>query len=413
MLTHATPAEAVRSEAGGEARSGSRRCACGGVVGPTGECDACRRRRLHRAATAGTPTSAPSIVHDVLRSPGQPLEPGVRAEMDRRFQHDFSRVRIHADARAAESARAIGAAAYTVGEHVAFASGRYAPRTPAGAHVLAHELAHVRQQARNPAVDAAAPVAIGELRSSLEREADAAAREAVAGAAPRVQSRSGLQVQRHPDDLVVYTGGQSGRVGVFEAGALTYLSPAVSGHPGHTEWEVNVGPTPTGMYHIHPGITRAPVTGLQRGVCGVAAISSGYQEITSTDATPCAAGSAHYCNVPCPTSAEPARLCWTPRDCWGPKRIRIEGSAEVPKATGGTQHRDGFYLHGGNPTDPVSSGCVKSLDDDVFDAIRRLTGTRGRVRFCVGSACPPAATPAFVAAAVMDVAEAVRSAVSP
>jgi hypothetical protein len=332
--------------------------------------------------------------------------------MERRFQHDFSRVRVHADARAAESARAVGAAAYTVGEHVAFADGRYAPRTPAGAHVLAHELAHVRQQAGDSARAAsAAPLSVAEPGSSLEHEADSAARTAVAGGVARLEGRAGGQLQRHPDDLVVYTGGQSGRVGVFEAGTLAYLSPAVSGHPGHTEWEVNVGPTPTGMYHIHPQITRSPVTSVERGVCGAAAISSGYQEIMSADATPCAAGSAHYCNVSCPTVADPSQLCWTPRDCWGPKRIRIEGSAEVPKTTGGTQHRDGFYLHGGNPLDPVSSGCVKSMDDDVFVAIRRLSGTRGRVRFCVGSACPPEAGPAFVAAVVMDVTEAVRSAI--
>jgi hypothetical protein len=194
---------------------------------------------------------------------------------------------------------------------------------------------------------------------------------------------------RHPDDLVAYSGGQSGQLAVFEAGTLTYRSPAVSGHPGNSEWEVNVGPTPTGMYTIRPQITNKTVTTSGPGVCGAAAIAAGYQEITSTDKTECAAGSAHYCNVPCPTATNAAQMCWTPRDCWGPKRIRIEGSANVPKPGGGKQHRDGFFLHGGNRADPVSSGCVKSLDDDVFTHIRRLTGTKGRVRFCVGSACPP------------------------
>lgn len=193
---------------------------------------------------------------------------------------------------------------------------------------------------------------------------------------------------RHADDLVAYSGGQTGQVAVFEAGKLRYRSPAVSGHPGNSEWEVDVGPTPTGMYTIRPQITNKPVTKSGRGVCGAAAISSGYQEITSTEKTQCAAGSAHYCNVPCPTAADPAQMCWTPRDCWGSKRIKIEGSADVAKPTGGKQHRDGFYLHGGNPADPISSGCVKSLDDDVFTHIRKLTGKKGKVRFCVGSACP-------------------------
>ena len=51
--------------------------------------------------------------------------------------------------------------------------------------------------------------------------------------------------------------------------------------------------------------------------------------------------------------------------------------------------RDGFYLHGGNPADAVSSGCVKSLNDDAFTHIRTLTGVKGAVPFCVGTACEP------------------------
>ena len=206
---------------------------------------------------------------------------------------------------------------------------------------------------------------------------------------------------RHPDDLVAYTGGQSGTVAVFKAGKLRYRTAAVSGHAGHSEWEVNVGPTPTGSYIIRPGITNKPVTKPQGGVCGAAAIAAGYQEIVSTAKTECAAGSAHYCNVPCPTAGDPGQMCWTPRDCWGAKRIKIEGSASVPKPGGGKQRRDGFYLHGGNPADAVSSGCVKSLDDDVFTHVRALTGDKkGRVRFCVGSACPPWVAPALAAGVI-------------
>jgi hypothetical protein len=88
----------------------------------------------------------PPIVHDVLRSPGQPLEAATRADMEPRFGHDFSRVRVHTDARAAESARAVNALAYTVGHNVAFAAGRYVPRAPSGRALLAHELCHVLRQ---------------------------------------------------------------------------------------------------------------------------------------------------------------------------------------------------------------------------------------------------------------------------
>ena len=380
-----------------------RHCACGGTVGPTGECAACRQKRLQHEAGRAGPAQAPPLVHDVLRASGRPLEPTVRETMESRFRHDFSRVRIHTDARAAESARAVGARAYTVGEHVAFAAGRYSPGTAAGDRLLAHELAHVEQQSGSASPRLMPRLELGEGGSPLEREADAAAEAVAAGSTPRVAGRSdGPRLQRHPDDIVAYSGGQTGTLYVFKEGSLVYRGPAVSGHPGGSEWEVNVGPTPTGMYHIHPGITQAPVSSVHEGVCGAPYTATGYQEITSTDPVACEAGSHHYCNVPCPTASNPAQLCWTPRDCWGPHRIRIEGGADVVKPKGGKVHRDGFYLHGGNPLDPISSGCVKSMDDAAFPVVRGLTGTAGSVRFCVGGACPPEVVTTMVAASVME-----------
>jgi len=89
---------------------------------------------------------APPIVHDVLRAPGQPLDAGARAFMEPRFGHSFADVRVHTDARAAESARAVSAAAYTVGHDIVFSAGSYAPSGREGRRLLAHELAHVVQQ---------------------------------------------------------------------------------------------------------------------------------------------------------------------------------------------------------------------------------------------------------------------------
>jgi len=66
--------------------------------------------------------------------------------MGARLGHDFSLVRIHDDAAAGRSAREVRADAYTVGHHVVFAPGRFAPRTRAGERLLAHELVHVVQQ---------------------------------------------------------------------------------------------------------------------------------------------------------------------------------------------------------------------------------------------------------------------------
>ncbi|MGH4023248.1 MAG: DUF4157 domain-containing protein [Pseudonocardiaceae bacterium] len=89
---------------------------------------------------------APAAVHNVLRSGGRPLDPGARAFMEPRFGHRFDDVRIHTDAEAASSARDVHANAYTVGKHVVFAGGQYAPETVHGRTLLAHELTHVLQQ---------------------------------------------------------------------------------------------------------------------------------------------------------------------------------------------------------------------------------------------------------------------------
>jgi len=89
---------------------------------------------------------APPIVHDVLSSEGRPLEASTRDFMEQRFGHDFSRVRVHDDSRAAASARAVNARAYSAGSQIVFGGGQYAPGNSAGLRLLAHELAHVVQQ---------------------------------------------------------------------------------------------------------------------------------------------------------------------------------------------------------------------------------------------------------------------------
>ncbi len=390
-----------------------RKCACGGAPGIDGECAECRANRLQRRpASQVERPGVPAIVHDVLRSSGQPLDPATRALMEPRFGHDFSRVRVHAGGQAAESARAVNALAYTVGNDVVFETGRYAPQTAQGQRLLAHELAHVVQQGgRTSGVQ---PFGVAPDDHPAEREAEAAAdavahnRQAHVGQAAG-HSAGTMLLHRHKDDLVAYTGGQSAAVYVIKAGRVIYLGNAVSGHPGHGENEPSAGPIPDGRYIIHPGITRPTVTTSQSGVCGVNGIASGYQEITSTDPTPCAG--AHYCNVPCPTTADPAQKCFTPRDCWGAKRIKIEGSKAVVTPSGERKVRDGFYLHGGNPADAVSSGCVKSLNDDAFTHIRTLTGVKGAVPFCVGTACEPDLSRA-ISATVSEAVDAAVEAVS-
>ena len=104
---------------------------------------------LQRAAENPAPVhQVPPIVQEVLRSSGQPLDIQTRAFMEPRFGYDFSQVRVHTNEKAANSARAVNALAYTVGKDIAFGIGQYAPETGRGQKLMAHELAHVVQQER-------------------------------------------------------------------------------------------------------------------------------------------------------------------------------------------------------------------------------------------------------------------------
>ena len=110
--------------------------------------------RLQRKANDSTrsPLSVPPIVHETLRSPGEPLPADTRALMESRFGATFGAVRVHTDASAQRSAEAVNALAYTVGHHIAFGLGQYAPATASGRQLLAHELTHVVQQRGSGAV---------------------------------------------------------------------------------------------------------------------------------------------------------------------------------------------------------------------------------------------------------------------
>jgi hypothetical protein len=158
-------------------RSGllQRKCACGGSPGASGECAECQKEKLQRKAGSAARTPAvPPLVHEVLRSPGQPLGNEVRAFLEPHFGHDFSRVRVHTDERAAESARAVNALAYTVGRDVVFGSGQYSPETRDGRHLLAHELTHVVQQR---SATRSADLDLSPAGDSAEREADLVAHQ--------------------------------------------------------------------------------------------------------------------------------------------------------------------------------------------------------------------------------------------
>lgn len=159
-----------------------RKCACGSHTTAGGECEGCKMNRLglqRKATLRSEGSEVPSIVHDVLSSPGARLDAATRTFFEPRFGHDLSDIQVHADARAGESAQAVDALAYTVGRDVVFGSGQYAPHTTAGRHLLAHEITHTLQQGLLPA-----GLRIEESSSAAERESNEAADAVMNGSAP-------------------------------------------------------------------------------------------------------------------------------------------------------------------------------------------------------------------------------------
>lgn len=156
-----------------------RACACGGTPGPDGECAECRAKRLELQRKGGdqTPAVAPPIVHEVLASRGKPLDAPSRSFFEQRLGFDLGSVRVHTDDRAAASARAVDARAYTVGNDVVFGADEYAPSTQSGKQLLAHELAHVAQQAATTG----SSLRIQSPSDPLEAQAESVSKAVLAG----------------------------------------------------------------------------------------------------------------------------------------------------------------------------------------------------------------------------------------
>ena len=146
-----------------------RACACGQHTSSS-ECEECRNKAtiLQRRSTSSPPANIPPIVQDVLHSPGRPLDVDTRNLMERRFGQDFSQVRIHTDGKAADSANAVHADAYTVGTNIVFGA-PYSSQSQSSRRLLAHELTHVVQQS------------VGVIGADAEALADSTATRLVQG----------------------------------------------------------------------------------------------------------------------------------------------------------------------------------------------------------------------------------------
>jgi hypothetical protein len=152
-----------------------------------------RIQRYAGQATEGR-DSAPASVERVLANSGRPLNPALQQEMEQRFGCDFSRVRVHSGGAAEQSAQDVNANAYTVGHNIVFGAGQFAPGTPEGRRLIAHELTHVVQQS---GADGIRVGQTNEKRSlspiTLSSVPDA---PSIAGVRPRLEAGSSLRIWR-------------------------------------------------------------------------------------------------------------------------------------------------------------------------------------------------------------------------
>jgi len=216
----------------------------------------CRKKkpRLQRAAAGPARETVPPIVHEVLRSPGQPLDQETREFMEPRFGRNFSRVRVHTDAKAAESARAVGALAYTAGGDIVFGNMQYAPNRVEGKNLLAHELAHTIQQgiSRSSERSNTSSLSIGPINDTLEKTAKIQAMRISQGKPIRdripSQSNSGvLQRETQRQTTLQEPGGEE-----------TSLLPLCG--PDATDWfvmEVNTAMRDPNVLSIKRNLSRA------------------------------------------------------------------------------------------------------------------------------------------------------------
>jgi hypothetical protein len=187
-------------------RSTEDSCECGGTCGGcashmdgSDSAGTIRRRPATHSAHGAATVVPDSFVRGL--GPGRPMDPGTRAFFEPRFGRDLGGIRIHNGAAAAKAAASIGAAAFTTGEHIAFAR-HTGPNTDAGRRVLAHELAHVVQQGdgRTAAIQRVGPEdpPLGYFpaeRELLERERAEEARK---------QARHEAWERSHPEQKAKY-----------------------------------------------------------------------------------------------------------------------------------------------------------------------------------------------------------------
>jgi hypothetical protein len=164
------------------------------------------QRQLGNATTAHLveeerERKAGELVRGVVQTAGEPLPETARASLEASMGTNLSDVRVHYDAAAAASAKAVDAHAYTSGTHIVFGSGRYNIGSSEGDHTLAHEVAHVVQQRQGPVSGRGTEggLQISEPGDAFEVEADRIAAAAPALDAAPVQRLEGFEEPEEPE----------------------------------------------------------------------------------------------------------------------------------------------------------------------------------------------------------------------
>ena len=278
-----------------------------------------------------------------------------------RLGHDFSQVRVHADERAAASARAVGALAYTAGSQIVFGAGRYAPESPAGRTLLAHELAHVIQQS-----------------SGLDD------RVTGGGLLQRAPTTLGTKVTEPagaPSPFKTVTATFDGDIFEMKGDATTIVQ--ASGQSGHPN-------------QVDPADVKA---------CKGAADDSylnnpRYVGIKDKGPIPEGTFTFLHSNMVTFTAWEDAQMALAKpgqyvdpsgldlHGDWGAARAALTPVRVTPsKFCGSTAARSGFYLHGGVMTG--SSGCIDIGNSAITDVVTKLMGYTKPVPVTVKYTKPP------------------------
>jgi len=328
----------------------------------------------------------------VTQTPGEALPAALTEQASARFGHDFSRVRVHAGAEAAESAAYYAADAYTVGSHIVFGAGQYQPESRAGQRLLLHELTHVVQSGNG----GGAGTGVSSPSDPSEREASlvAAMPWDAARRAPLPQlTPTGTALQRAETLGTKVTEPKGGRPpfktvsGTFDGakfrlvadGKVIVDADGQSGHPNT----------------VAPADAKA---------CKGAADDSylnnvRYVGIKDKGAIPEGEYTFRHSEMVTFTGAEDAKMALAQPGSyadpsgldlhgdWGAARAQLHPVRLLPsRSCGSTAARGGFYLHGGVMTG--SSGCIDIGNTAITAVVNQLSGFTAPVHVTVRYTAP-------------------------